>query len=96
MKTTTQKPDGKPALTPKLRFPEFRDAEGWEEKRFNEVLIQVPEVTRVEQRVLFGFENAEHFPNGNVFQGQVGTALPKILGFFADTWDQYFSTFAEP
>ncbi|ULO25108.1 restriction endonuclease subunit S [Methylocystis sp. SB2] len=22
--------DGKPALTPKLRFPEFRDAEGWE------------------------------------------------------------------
>jgi type I restriction enzyme S subunit len=30
-KTTTQKPDGKPALTPKLRFPEFRDAEGWKE-----------------------------------------------------------------
>src|SRR6185295_11272784 len=23
------KPDGKPMLTPKLRFPEFRDAPGW-------------------------------------------------------------------
>ena len=31
-KTTTPKPDGKPALTPKLRFPEFRDAGGWEEQ----------------------------------------------------------------
>jgi type I restriction enzyme S subunit len=31
--TTTLKPDGKHALTPKLRFPEFRDAAGWEEKR---------------------------------------------------------------
>ena len=29
---TTQQPDGKPALTPKLRFPEFRDAAGWEEQ----------------------------------------------------------------
>jgi type I restriction enzyme S subunit len=28
-KTTTPKPDGKPALTPKLRFPEFRDAGAW-------------------------------------------------------------------
>jgi type I restriction enzyme S subunit len=27
-----QKPDGKATLTPKLRFPEFRDAEGWENK----------------------------------------------------------------
>ena len=29
-KTTATKEDGKPALTPKLRFPEFRDAEGWD------------------------------------------------------------------
>lgn len=28
-KTTTPKPDGEPGVTPKLRFPEFRDAEGW-------------------------------------------------------------------
>lgn len=29
-KEMTMKPDGKPALTPKLRFPEFRDATGWD------------------------------------------------------------------
>lgn len=31
-KNTTMKKDGKPALVPTLRFPEFRDAEGWEHK----------------------------------------------------------------
>ena len=31
---TTPKPDGKPALVPKLRFPEFREAKGWEIKPF--------------------------------------------------------------
>ncbi len=36
--TTKSKPDGKPAFAPKLRFPEFRNAVGWEEKRFDEVL----------------------------------------------------------
>jgi type I restriction enzyme S subunit len=36
-KTTTPKPDGKPALMPRLRFPEFRDAEGWESEPMGEV-----------------------------------------------------------
>jgi len=31
-KTTTTKEEAKPALVPKLRFPEFRGAEGWEQK----------------------------------------------------------------
>ena len=30
------KQDGKPELTPKLRFPEFQDAPGWEEKTLEE------------------------------------------------------------
>jgi type I restriction enzyme, S subunit len=29
VKTTTVEKEDKPALTPKLRFPEFQDAEGW-------------------------------------------------------------------
>ena len=33
----TAKQDAKPALVPKLRFPEFRDAAGWDEKRLGEV-----------------------------------------------------------
>lgn len=36
-KTTCMKEDGKSALTPKLRFPEFRDAEGWEESTLGSV-----------------------------------------------------------
>jgi type I restriction enzyme S subunit len=38
---TTQQPDGKPALTPKLRFPEFRDAAGWEQKTGNRLFDQI-------------------------------------------------------
>ncbi|MHB1332172.1 MAG: restriction endonuclease subunit S [Sulfuriferula sp.] len=40
-KTTTPKPDGKPALTPKLRFPEFRDAAGWEIGKVDELVDTV-------------------------------------------------------
>jgi type I restriction enzyme S subunit len=36
-KATTLKPDGKPVLTPKLRFPGFRDTQGWEETRLGNV-----------------------------------------------------------
>ena len=32
-KATAVKQDAKPTLTPKLRFPEFREAEGWKEER---------------------------------------------------------------
>lgn len=35
------KEDGKPAFTPKLRFPEFRDAPGWEATPGNELFDQV-------------------------------------------------------
>jgi type I restriction enzyme S subunit len=40
VKETTMKPDVKPELTPKLRFPEFRDAEGWEEKQIGNFLSE--------------------------------------------------------
>jgi type I restriction enzyme S subunit len=36
---TTLKPDGNPAFTPKLRFPEFRDAEGWEQAQISDLAI---------------------------------------------------------
>ena len=35
-KATDMKEDGQPALVPKLRFPEFRDTAGWEEKRLGD------------------------------------------------------------
>ena len=37
VKTTAMKNEPTPALTPKLRFPEFRDAAGWESSRLSEV-----------------------------------------------------------
>lgn len=35
------KQKGKRALTPKLRFPEFRDKPGWEEKELGEIVISI-------------------------------------------------------
>ena len=45
-KTTATKEDGKPALVPKLRFPEFRDAEGWEQDKLGDVLSELIHVQR--------------------------------------------------
>ena len=39
-KTKIMYQDGKPALTPKLRFPEFRNAPGWEETLLTVVLTE--------------------------------------------------------
>ncbi|HNP84033.1 MAG TPA: restriction endonuclease subunit S [Nitrospira sp.] len=40
-KNTDTKEDGKPALVPKLRFPEFREAEGWKEEGGNALFDQI-------------------------------------------------------
>jgi type I restriction enzyme S subunit len=49
-KATTQKADGKEASTPKLRFPEFRDAPEWECVSLKDAAV--PVVERVGQRKL--------------------------------------------
>jgi len=41
-KATAVKQDAKPTLTPKLRFPAFRDAPGWEMKKIGSMLIETP------------------------------------------------------
>lgn len=40
-KATATKEEATPALVPKLRFPEFRRAEGWKEKAFGELLDEI-------------------------------------------------------
>lgn len=42
-KTTNKSEDGKPALTPKLRFPEFREVEGWEYIQLGNLLMSSPD-----------------------------------------------------
>jgi len=49
-KTTATREDRKPALVPKLRFPEFRDADGWKPVTLQEASVPVAE--RVGQRKL--------------------------------------------
>ena len=39
----TKKEEAKPALVPKLRFPEFREAEGWEQKTGDRLFDQINE-----------------------------------------------------
>ena len=41
MKTTDMKDEGKPEFLPKLRFPEFRNAEGWKEEAGNDLFDQI-------------------------------------------------------
>lgn len=40
-KTTTPKPEDKPRLTPKLRFPEFQDAGEWVEVPLSELVASL-------------------------------------------------------
>jgi type I restriction enzyme, S subunit len=47
---TTQQPDGKPALLPNLRFPKFRDGQGWLPVTLKDASVPVTE--RVGQRKL--------------------------------------------
>jgi len=42
-KTTATKEEARPALVPKLRFPEFREAEGWEYEPLGKLLMKSPD-----------------------------------------------------
>jgi type I restriction enzyme, S subunit len=48
MKTTATKEEARPALVPKLRFPEFRDAEGWNTVRLNRLATRAKQKNRDE------------------------------------------------
>jgi len=40
-KTTSTKDEARPTLVPKLRFPEFREAEGWESRKVDDIVDTV-------------------------------------------------------
>jgi type I restriction enzyme S subunit len=60
VKESIMKPDGKPTFTPKLRFPEFRDAAGWEEKRLDEVLTPIVREIKKPKEVYTGLGLRSH------------------------------------
>jgi len=59
-KTTTMKNDGQPPLTPELRFPEFRDAEGWDADQLGEVADFVSEKIPLGQITLASYVSTEN------------------------------------
>jgi type I restriction enzyme S subunit len=59
-KTTAMKPDGNPALTPRLRFPEFRNAGGWEAATLEEVAEFVSERIPVDDVELMNYISTEN------------------------------------
>jgi type I restriction enzyme S subunit len=59
-KTTTLKPDGKSALTPNLRFPEFQNAPGWDADVLGEVADFVNEKIPVERIQLASYVSTEN------------------------------------
>ena len=59
-KTTATKEDGKPALVPKLRFPEFRDAGGWDVAGLGELTEFVNERIPIERLKLADFVSTEN------------------------------------
>ncbi|MCX6975986.1 MAG: restriction endonuclease subunit S [Verrucomicrobia bacterium] len=58
-KTTLLKEESRPALLPKLRFPEFRDAEGWECVTLNRLAVRVKQKNRDEKIVRVLTNSAE-------------------------------------
>ena len=88
-----EKQDGKPALVPKLRFPEFREAEGWECIPLNRLAVRVKQKNRDEKidRVLtnsaeFGVvDHRDFFDNDIATQG-------KLEGYFVVELGSYVYT----
>jgi type I restriction enzyme S subunit len=56
---TSMKPDGKLAMTPKLRFPQFRGAEGWKAVSLNQLAARVKQKNRDEKVVRVLTNSAE-------------------------------------
>ncbi len=73
-KTTATKEDGKHALVPKLRFPEFRDAAGWDADDLGEVADFVNEKIPLERIQL-----ASYVSTGNILADYGGVTRASKL-----------------
>ena len=88
-KTTTPKPDGKPALTPKLRFLEFRDAPGWKSKRLGELfsdrqesgLSGLPLLSLMDKEGIVPQENTNRKNNSNTDKSKYLRVVPGDIAY---------------
>jgi type I restriction enzyme S subunit len=82
-KTSATKEDGKPALVPKLRFPEFCNAEGWKTIPLNRLAIRVKQKNRDEKikRVLTNSAEFGVLDQRDFFDKDIATQ-GKLEGYF--------------
>ena len=89
LKTAALKPDGKPALTPKLRFPEFRDAEEWKSKRLGELfsdrqesgLSGLPLLSLMDKEGIVPQENSNRKNNSNSDKSKYLRVVPGDVAY---------------
>ncbi|CAI8831803.1 type I restriction enzyme, S subunit [Pseudomonas chlororaphis] len=89
-KTTSAMEDSTPVLVPKLRFPEFREAEGWESIPLNRLAVRAKQKNRSAQidRVLtnsaeFGVVDQRDFFNKDI------ATQGKLEGYFVVEFGSY-------
>ena len=88
-KTTATKRDGKPALTPKLRFPDFRDAAGWKSKRLGELfsdrqesgLSGLPLLSLMDKEGIVPQENSNRKNNSNSDKSKYLRVVPGDIAY---------------
>ena len=92
-KTTALKEEAKPALVPKLRFPEFRDAEGWECVTLNRLAVRVKQKNRDEKIVRVLTNSAEFgvVDQRDFFDKDIATQ-GKLEGYFVVELGSYVYT----
>ncbi|MBN8284650.1 hypothetical protein [Zoogloea sp.] len=83
MKTTATKEEARPALVPKLRFPEFRETEGWKSIPLNRLAIRAKQKNRDEKidRVLTNSAEFGVVDQRDFFDKDIATQ-GKLEGYF--------------
>ena len=79
----------KPALSPKLRFPEFRDAEGWKSKRLAELfsdrqesgLSGLPLLSLMDKEGIVPQENSNRKNNSNSDKSKYLRVVPGDIAY---------------
>jgi type I restriction enzyme, S subunit len=70
-KSTAHKEEAKPTLVPKLRFPEFRETEGWGRKKVGSMLIESPRPIELEDEVEYCLVTVKRRYGGLVSRGNL-------------------------
>ena len=91
LKSAAGNQDAEPALTPKLRFPEFRDAPAWGIKTL-EALLEISATYGIVTAGAFQQRGIPMLRGGDIKDGQIGDGVPLVT---AEIHSQYKRTILE-